>query len=208
MQTNWNFSTNDFYRLIRDNLDLIRTIVDSLWSHASTVLAICSTVLSFVFTGGFALWNFFLSLMVFITLLFYLLSQSDQPVYRPTHWLNNVLAIGNYGLGEAVSDAVTSVFLASLKMATFYGLYTYLVHTLIGSHLSVVPALIAALCAVTLKSYWAVLPGCLDLWLLQHRPISACVLLLVQIVPVYVVDATIYSEVKGGGHQVNACLSH
>jgi predicted PurR-regulated permease PerM len=166
------------------------------------VLTLFSTIISLVFTGGFALINFFVSFIIFITLIFYLLSHSNQPIYRPTEWLNNILAIGDSTLGQAVNDAVTSVFIASLKIAAFYGLYTYVLHTLLGSNLVFLPVVIASICAVTLKSYWAALPGCLDLWLVQQRPLSALVLLLAQIIPVYVVDTAIYSEVKGGGHQV------
>ena len=127
-----------------------------------------------------------------------------RSIYRPTDWLNNLLAVGGKGLGKAVNDAVTSVFVASLKIAAFYGLYTYVLHTIVGSNLVFLPAVIASVCAVTLKSYWAALPGCLDLWLVQQRPLAALLLLLGQIGPVYVVDTAIYSEVKGGGHQVES----
>ncbi len=202
MRTNFDFQFNDLYRLIHNNLDLLRTIVDAIWANMSIIFTLLSTIISFLFTGGFALVNFFVSVLVFITLLFYLLSYSDQPLYQPTEWISNILAIGGAGLGQAVSDAVTSVFIASLKIASFYGLYTYVLHTLLGSNLVFLPTVIAAICAVILKSYWAVLPGCLDLWLVQQRPFSALILLIAQIIPVYVVDTAIYSEVKGGGHQV------
>jgi len=207
IQTNFDFHSNDFYRLIHDNLDLLRTIFDSIWSNTTIILTFLSTVFSLLFTSGFALFNFFVSFFVFITLLFYLLSHSNQPVYQPTEWLNSFLAIGGSGLGQAVNDAITSVFLASLKIALFYGLYTYITHTLLGSNLVYIPAVIASICAVTLKSYWAALPGCLDLWLVQQRPLSALALLIVQIIPVYIVDTAIYSEVKGGGHQYLTALA-
>ncbi|CAF3389412.1 unnamed protein product, partial [Rotaria sp. Silwood2] len=201
IQTNFDFHINDLYHLIRDNLDLLRTILDSVWSNVSIILTLISTIISLLFTGGFALLNFFVSFIVFVTLLFYLLSHSDQPIYQPTIWLNNTLAIGGSGLGKAVNDVVTSVFIASLKIATFYGLYTYVLHTLLASNFVFLPAVIASICAVTLQSYWAALPGCLDLWLVQQRPLSAFILLFAQIAPVYIVDTAIYSEVKGGGHQ-------
>ncbi len=202
IQTNFDLHINDFYYFIRNNLDLLRTILDSIWSNMTIILAVFSTIISLLFTSGFVLLNFFVSFIVFITLLFYLLSHSDQTIYRPTVWLNNALAIGGSDLGKVVNDVVTSVFIASLKIAAFYGLYTYVLHTLFGSNLVFLPAVIASICAVTLKSYWAALPGCLDLWLVQQRPLSALILLLAQIIPVYVVDTAIYSEVKGGGHQV------
>ncbi len=200
--SNFDFHFNDLYHLVRNNIGVLRTVLDSLWTNTTLLLTLLSTIISLLFTGGFALLNFLVSFIVFVTLLFYLLSHSDQPIYRPTEWLNNTLAVGGRGLGKAVNDAVTSVFVASLKIAAFYGLYTYVLHTIVGSNLVFLPAVIASICAVTLKSYWAALPGCLDLWLVQQRPIGALLLLLGQIAPVYVVDTAIYSEVKGGGHQV------
>jgi predicted PurR-regulated permease PerM len=161
---------SDLVSLARDNLDLLRTIFDALWSNATLVVTVVSTLISLLYTGGFALLNFLVSFVVFITLLFYLLSNSDQPTYRPTQWLNNLLTIGSSSLGQAVNDVVTSVIIASLKIAAFHGLYTYVLHTLLGSNLVFLPAVIAAICAVTLKSYWGALPGCLDLWLVQQRP--------------------------------------
>ena len=202
LPTNLDFLFADIYRLIHDNLGLLRTVLDTVWSNATLLLTLLSTIVSILFTGGFALFNFLVAFIVFVTLLFYLLSHSDQPVYPPTEWLNNILAIGGKDLGQVVNDAVTSVFVASLKIAAFYGLYTYVLHTLVGSNLVFLPVVIASICAVTLKSYWAALPGCLDLWLVQQRPAAALFLLIGQILPVYVVDTAIYSEVKGGGHQV------
>ena len=203
-ESNFHVGFHDFYQLIRDNLGLLRTVLDTVWSNTTLLLSLLSSIVSRLFTGGFALFNFFVSFFVFVTLLFYLLSNSDKPIYRPTEWLNNSLALGGKGLGKAVNDAVTSVFVASLKIAAFYGLYTYVLHILIGSNLVFLPAVIASACAVILKSYWAALPGCLDLWLVQQRPLAAALLLIGQIAPVYVVDTAIYSEVKGGGHQVRA----
>ena len=196
------FHFSDLYRLVHNNLDFVRSVLDSIWKNTTLLLALLSTIISLLFTGGFALFNFLVSFLVFVTLLFYLLSHSDQRTYRPTEWLNNILAIGGKNLGKAVNDAVMSVFFASLKIAAFYGLYTYVLHTIIGSNFVFLPAVIASICAVTLKSYWAALPGCLDVWLVQNRPLGALFLLIGQIAPVYVVDTAIYSEVKGGGHQV------
>ena len=208
LPTNLDFLFTDIYRLIHDNLDLLRTVLDTVWSNATLLLTLMSTIISLLFTGGFALFNFLVAFIIFVTLLFYLLSHSDKAIYPPTEWLSNTLAIGGNNLGQAVNDAVTSVFVASLKIAAFYGLYTYVLHTLLGSNLVFLPVVIASICAVTLKSFWAALPGCLDLWLVQQRPIAALLLLLGQILPVYVVDTAIYSEVKGGGHQVSSLSNH
>ena len=204
LMKNFDFSVYNLYNLVQNNIGVLRTVLDSVWTNTTLLLTLVSTFISLLFSGGFALLNFFVSFIVFVTVLFYLLSNSDRPIYRPIEWLNNALTIAESGLGQAVSDAVTSVFVASLKMAAFYGLYTYELHMVVGSNLVFLPAVIACICAVTLKSYWAALPGCLDLWLVQARPLGALLLLLGQMAPVYVVDTAIYSEVKGGAHQVNS----
>lgn len=202
MLSNLDFHPNEIYNLVKNNIGVLRTILDSIWTNTTLLLTLVSTVISLIFSGGFALFNFVVSFFVFVTLLFYLLSNSDRPIYRPTEWLNNTLAVAGEGLGKAVHDAVTSVFVVSLKIAAFYGVYTYVLHTIIGSNLVFLPAVIASVCAIILKSYWAALPGCIDLWLVQQRPVSALLLLAGQMAPVYVVDTAIYSELKGGGHQV------
>ncbi|CAF4976246.1 unnamed protein product, partial [Rotaria socialis] len=142
------FHFSDLYHLIHNNLDFVHSVLDSIWKNTTLLLTLLSTIISLLFTGGFALFNFLVSFIVFVTLLFYLLSHSDQPIYRPTEWLNNTLAVGGKGLGKAVNDAVTSVFVASLKIAAFYGLYTYVLHTVVGSNLVFLPAVIASICAV------------------------------------------------------------
>src|SRR6202041_443402 len=112
----FDFHLNDIYNLIRNNIGVLRTVLDSIWTNTTLLLALLSTIISLLFSGGFALFNFLVSFIVFVTVLFYLLSHS---IYRPTEWLNNTLAIGGRGLGNAVNDAVRSVFVASLKIAAF-----------------------------------------------------------------------------------------
>ena len=48
--------------------------------------------------------------------------------------------------------------------------------------------------------YLVALPAALELWILSERPISAMSLLLCHILPTYVVDVAIYSEVRQGIH--------
>ena len=44
IQTNFDFGFNDLYRLIHDNLGLLKTVLDSVWSNATLLLTLLSTI--------------------------------------------------------------------------------------------------------------------------------------------------------------------
>ena len=85
----------------------------------------------FCFSGGTAILNLLLNMVVFFTSLFYLLSSSSKE-YKPKELFNHWVPGNKYSnnLAIAVEEAVNGVFTASFKMAAFYGMWTWLVHTL------------------------------------------------------------------------------
>ena len=87
-------------------------------------------------------------------------------------------------------------------MASFYGLWTYLTHTVFNASIITVPVLVSTfLAAVPVAGQYPVaLPAALELWVLKERPISALALLLCHVLPTYVVDVAFYSEIKQGIH--------
>lgn len=157
----------DYQRLaimIKNNIGLLMSVLDSLYVIINGNVKLLSTILyaviSTIFSSGFALVNFFFSFIVYITALFYLLSMSGSK-YKPFQWLND-MNISKYQansnistntlnksqiLIHAIEDSIRSVFVASLKMSTFYGIYTYLVYSLFSVSIVYLPSIIASLLA-------------------------------------------------------------
>lgn len=77
--------------LVKDNLGVVMSIVDSLYQifkgNLNLVATILWTVVSTVFSSGFALANFFVSFLVYMTFVFYLLSSSR---YKPLQWIGEI----------------------------------------------------------------------------------------------------------------------
>lgn len=48
-------------------------------------------------------------------------------------------SMGTYRLGVAVEDSVNGVFMASFKMGAFYGMWTWLLHSVFNTNMVYIP---------------------------------------------------------------------
>ncbi|XP_038206565.1 transmembrane protein 245 isoform X2 [Zerene cesonia] len=189
---------------VQANLGTLSAIASGIWaplaSNVSLLAGSLGAFTSLLFSGGGAIINMIINLVVFFTTLFYLLASSNA-LYKPVEVITRVQP--NFGprLGIALSVAINQVFRASFKMALFYGLWTWLVHNLFGAKVVYLPSVLAAVlgAAPFLGPYLAGLPAALDVWL-QGRPMAACMLPIAQAAPIAFLDAAVYAEIKDGGH--------
>ena len=155
---------------------------------------------------------------MFSTSLFYLLRASGDQ-YKPIEWAGRLFPIPspivtpiksrtssdptiNNKFVRAFNEGINSVFAASIKMATFYGLYTWLIHTVFEARLVYMPSVLAAVFGAVpfISSYWASVPAVIELWLVNGSNWKALLMLIASFAPSYFVDSMIYSEIKGAGH--------
>ena len=225
------FKTLDFtqcFTLFKENLDTVISVLESIWivlkGNVSLIFSLITGICSLLLSGSSALLNGALNFVVFSTSLFYLLCASDD-TYKPIEWASNLFPSGNLRSGNtghlttarnvrtnngrknnkfirAFNEGINSVFEASFKMTTFYGLYTWLIHTLFQARLIYIPSVTAALLGAVpfFGCYWASLPAVLELWLIHGCPWKALLMAVIALAPTYVVDSAIYAEIKGGGH--------
>ncbi|QQP38913.1 Transmembrane protein C9orf5like, partial [Caligus rogercresseyi] len=199
-----NFSFALISSFAQENMGMITSVLEHAWGllkgNLGIMLSLLAELLSVLLNSGSGLFNFILGLVVYFTALFYLLSASDRS-YIPLVVISELSVMGD-DFAMAMNKAIKSVFIITFKMASFYGLWTYLTHTLFSASIVMVPVLAATfLAAVPLAGqYLVAIPAALELIFAKERLGSAFLLVLCHFAPMCLVDASIYAEVKRGIH--------
>ncbi|XP_055589999.1 transmembrane protein 245 isoform X2 [Uranotaenia lowii] len=195
---------------VKSNIGMLLEVADSLWMLLRTNLNLLAsafgTLFSVILGGGHAVLKFLFHTIIFFTTLYYLL-QSSQERYAPT----GITINNSWGprIIQALEASISSVVVATLKLALFHGLFTWLTHTVVGAHIVYLPAVLASILAAApfLESYWCSVPAFLDLWLSQDRFWLGAILVLVHFIVPSNFNPIIHSEIKGGGHPYLTGLS-
>ncbi|CAH8833223.1 unnamed protein product [Trichobilharzia szidati] len=214
INTTWIFNRHalsSLFVIIKQNLGTLATVTESLWifvrSNLNLIAHFITVVLSSIMSGGHVAVNFIIAFLIFLTVLYYVLAASGS-CYLPVAFITSLApstpkmnALITH-FSSAVEVAISGVFVATLKLAVFYGLYTSLTHTIFGLDLVVVPSVLAALLGAVpiIGTYWAVLPGVIEILIIRQSLTQAGLLILFHVLPTYVVDVAVYREIKGAGH--------
>ncbi|XP_055313309.1 transmembrane protein 245 isoform X2 [Sitodiplosis mosellana] len=199
--------------LIKSNIGTLLEVTDSIWlivkQNLNVLVTIFGSLFSLLLGGGNAVITFFINAIIFLTALFYLLSNSDEKYY-PLAATNYLGFASGPRIAEAIETSVSSVLIASAKLALFHGLFMWFTHTIFGARVVFLPAAFAAILAAVpfLGTYWCSLPAFLDLWLIQDRFVLGIILVAIHVIfPTTFVDPAIYADVSGGGHAYLTGLS-
>ena len=144
-------------------------MAESLWAVISVNIAFISTlfgaIVSIVLSFGLDILNAIISMIVFFTMLYYLLASSNNS-YKPIVGVASVSLTHTQeflsrfdpntarspvsspqqtvdtskSVTHAFEQAVSGVFLLSIKMSAFYGLYTWFIHALFGLNIVFIPS--------------------------------------------------------------------
>ncbi|CAI2347553.1 unnamed protein product [Caenorhabditis sp. 36 PRJEB53466] len=198
--------------IVKENLDTLMGVAQSIGSVLAVNVSIFSSILvqfaGIILSFGMELLNTFIELIVFLTMVYYLLSAS-RTRWLPLQWASDLSAVtttedpssptDQHHITAAIEHAIFGVFVLSAKMAVFYGLYTYFVHSLFDLNIVFVPSMLASLFAAIpiMPPYIVAIFGIVELWLVRGEGAAALVFTLASFAPVMFADATFYKEVKG-----------
>ena len=203
-------TSETFFEFLGKNQEIInslfKNVYDILEKNAHILYYSVQTVGTIGLYGGMSIINFVVATVIFLMSLFYVMSASTGKVFYPIQFIMTLAPTYDSSQGgitdytQIIQDAILSVFGASLKMALFHGLFTYLTHTVFKIPIRYIPAFCASICAVLpfVGTYWLALPGALYLFFIKQQKLHSISLFLIHLLPLFFVDPAIYGDVSQG----------
>ncbi|XP_033228486.1 transmembrane protein 245 [Belonocnema kinseyi] len=211
------FNMTSIQNFAKENVGILMSVLDSIWGivkgNMSVILGILTELLYIVLISGSAVLNFALSMVVFFTALFYLLSSSGK-TYKPIEAITTFSPISCHSMSEfggfavALQESVIGVFAATFKLASFFGLWTWFIHNLFQVKIVYLPSAFAMILGALpfLDAYFACIPATIELWF-TRGPMIATLFFFFHFLPCNIVVTEFYKEIKGGGHPYLTGLS-
>ncbi|KJH43089.1 hypothetical protein DICVIV_10910 [Dictyocaulus viviparus] len=227
--TNLNTFKEEIILIVKENIDMLTSIASSVWGIVSANIAFLLTLMGalagLILNFGLDIINLVIEVIVFLTMVYYLLSASRDR-WLPIEWISNLATLTSISSNKSSTTSVTEndvtiaieqaifllilpllfvfaamfsgVFVLSSKMAIFYGLYTYFIHTLFDLNVVFVPCMLAALFAAIpiMPTYIVSLFGVFELWLVRGELSATVVFAVLSFAPQMFANATFYKEVK------------
>uniref|UniRef100_A0AC34F679 Transmembrane protein n=1 Tax=Panagrolaimus sp. ES5 TaxID=591445 RepID=A0AC34F679_9BILA len=215
--TNLESLKGEITNIISSNIDTVLSIAQSLWGvvllNVSLISTVLGSVLGLILGFGLDLLSFFIEIIVFLSVVYYLLANSYDR-WLPLTWIDLVTRtiMGRNATEEvekedvddgahitsAIEESIQSVFVLSAKMAVFWGLYTCFIHSLFDLNVIFIPSIMAACLAATpiVPPYSVLIFGAVELYLIRGEMAAGIVFTLMSIAPLMFADIAFYREVK------------
>ena len=204
-----NFTSSSYYSSLLAyaqhlgvSADTVHSYLDpaSLKDRLSTFIASLSDQLSVVLSGALSvlaqLGNTLISLVSFLGFLYFLLDNRSA-------WLGGLLSLSpfseeeNARLGSEMRRSVQSIFICSFLIGLLHMVSTYIAFTLVGIDLCLILSFLAGFCAMLpVFSSWLVWGPAIVSLLCLNRPLSACLLLLIQLFLCLWLDPIVYGRIR------------
>ncbi|KAG7202551.1 hypothetical protein KM043_009747 [Ampulex compressa] len=205
------FNMTNIQNFVKENIGIFMSVLDSIWSivkgNMSVILTIFTELFYIILMSGSAVLNFVLSMVVFFTTLFYLLSSSNK-TYKPIELTTLFSPISCHKFAIALQEAVIGVFAATFKLASFFGMWTWFIHNMFQVKIVYLPSAFATVLGAVpfLDAYFACVPATVELWF-TSGPMVAILFFMFHFLPCNIVVTEFYKEIKGGGHPYLTGLS-
>ena len=199
ISTDYNFNQDYLIYFWNEYGKSLTSILTSFFGPIFSVFQISMSI----FSKGIAVFNYFFSVLLYITALFYLLiTHIDE--YQPVTWFTSIIFPFSDKLKKSIPKAVNSVFIATFKIAVFHALLSWITFKMFGCSLVYLSTIFSACVAIVpvFPTYSTCLFGVIELWLIKDQFTLAIILFVIHLLASWYIDPMIYARIESSHHYV------